>query len=242
MPPANPEDQTPDPVERSSRPAFERHEVLLITVLLGLILVGNLWTKFFPSDRSHSIEVERSEKNSGLPAVDWLATPSMEGPSAKDLNVATRKDLLAIPGIGPSLARSILDVRERRSGFTRFEELDHVPGIGPTKLEAFRDYLFVEEESVADATGEGGNARGASHAEGTVPAGEMGDKTKTKVNLNTAKEAELVNLPGIGRAYAQRIIIKREAIGRFSDWHQVGDIEGIGQKRLENLRSHATIE
>ena len=50
------------------------------------------------------------------------------------LNAATLDDLVALPGIGPALARRIVEGRPYRT----VAELDRVKGIGPRKLAALR--------------------------------------------------------------------------------------------------------
>ena len=47
-------------------------------------------------------------------------------------------DLESLPGIGPALARRILEFRAAHGAFLRAEELRLVPGIGPRKWEAVR--------------------------------------------------------------------------------------------------------
>jgi competence ComEA-like helix-hairpin-helix protein len=56
-----------------------------------------------------------------------------------------------------------------------------------------------------------------------------------KVNVNTADADELQSLPGIGPAYAARIIAYRQKNGPFSTYEQLLEIKGIGKKRLEKL-------
>ena len=63
---------------------------------------------------------------------------------ALNLNTATPKQLESLPGIGPTLAKRIVDFREKKGGFKRVEELLAIPGISEKKWKALRDYLKVE--------------------------------------------------------------------------------------------------
>lgn len=55
------------------------------------------------------------------------------------------------------------------------------------------------------------------------------------ININTASEEQLVTLPGIGPAYARRIVEWREENGLFTGKEQLLEIRGIGERRLEQL-------
>ena len=56
-----------------------------------------------------------------------------------------------------------------------------------------------------------------------------------KVNINTADAKLLETLPGIGPAYASRIIEYRTKNGPFATYDELLEIKGIGKKRLEKL-------
>jgi competence protein ComEA len=62
-----------------------------------------------------------------------------------------------------------------------------------------------------------------------------------RVNLNTASEAELDGLPGVGPVTAAAIAAWRQANGRFTDIEQLGEVDGIGPARLEKLRALVTV-
>jgi len=55
------------------------------------------------------------------------------------------------------------------------------------------------------------------------------------VNINTAAQAQLETLPGIGPAKAQAILEWRAANGRFTDPAQLLEVSGIGEKTLMQL-------
>lgn len=58
------------------------------------------------------------------------------------------------------------------------------------------------------------------------------------VNINTASTAELVELPGIGQAYADRIVAGRP----YQTVDQLDQVKGIGEKTLEKLRPLVTVQ
>ena len=61
-----------------------------------------------------------------------------------NLNTATPKQLESLPGIGPVLARRIVEFREKRGGFRRLEDLLAIPGISEKRWKALREYVKVE--------------------------------------------------------------------------------------------------
>jgi competence protein ComEA len=58
-----------------------------------------------------------------------------------------------------------------------------------------------------------------------------------KISLATATIEQLDTLDGIGPALAQRIVAWRDAHGGFRSVEQLGEVEGIGEKRLQALKA-----
>ena len=59
-----------------------------------------------------------------------------------DLNTATFEQLDALPGIGPVLAKRILEARASLQSFRSPEELLEIPGIGPQRLAKILPLVF----------------------------------------------------------------------------------------------------
>jgi competence protein ComEA len=61
------------------------------------------------------------------------------------------------------------------------------------------------------------------------------------VNINTATLEQLDTLSGIGPATAQKILDFRQEQGGFGSIEELGEIPGIGEKRLATLREEVTL-
>ena len=61
-----------------------------------------------------------------------------------NLNTATPQELRTLPGIGPSLAKKIIEFRTKKGGFKRKEELLAVPGISEKRWKILRELVCVE--------------------------------------------------------------------------------------------------
>lgn len=60
-----------------------------------------------------------------------------------DLNSATAAQLETLPGIGPVLARRIVEHRTSRGGFQRLDDLLQVKGVGPRLLDGLRARVVI---------------------------------------------------------------------------------------------------
>lgn len=61
------------------------------------------------------------------------------------------------------------------------------------------------------------------------------------VSLNTADAAALDSLPGVGPVLAQRIVDWRTEHGRFTSVDELGEVSGIGDKLMAQLRPKVTL-
>lgn len=59
------------------------------------------------------------------------------------LNHASHEDLTALPGVGPALARAVVEHRKKAKGFERPEDLLKVHGIGPQTLKRVKPHIHV---------------------------------------------------------------------------------------------------
>ena len=62
------------------------------------------------------------------------------------------------------------------------------------------------------------------------------------VNINTATEAELDKLPGVGPAKAKAIVEDRKKNGSFKTADDLKRVKGIGDKNFEKLKGEITVD
>jgi competence protein ComEA len=62
------------------------------------------------------------------------------------------------------------------------------------------------------------------------------------IGINTAEARDLAALPGIGDKLVERIIDYRKNSGGFKSLDELRSVEGIGDKKLEALRSKASLD
>jgi competence protein ComEA len=152
---------------------------------------------------------------SGRP-FDLVAAPPL------DLNRAEAADLLQLPGVGPTLANRIVDVRDSRGGFRNADDLRSVPGVGPARLEKLRPWV----------RGNGLSAAG-------VTVSKKLDAGAEPIDVNRASVEDLQRIPGVGPKTAQRIIDER-AKRQFATVEDLRRVSGLGAKTLEKMHPFVT--
>ena len=63
-----------------------------------------------------------------------------------------------------------------------------------------------------------------------------------RVNINSANEQELNNLPGIGPKLAKRIIEYRFIHGSFESLDEIRAVKGLGAKKFSQIENYLTVQ
>ena len=83
----------------------------------------------------------------GTPAPAPTAAPTRVAvPTASELvniNTATLEELDKLPGIGPTTAQNIIDYRTEHGPFQRIEDLMNVPNVGPATFDRLKELITV---------------------------------------------------------------------------------------------------
>ena len=76
-----------------------------------------------------------------------------------------------------------------------------------------------------------------SIGEGIIMQEESNNSRSSIVNINTANETELEELPGIGASIAGRIIEYRNKNGKFKNIEDIKNVTGIGDSKFEKIKN-----
>ncbi len=138
------------------------------------------------------------------------------------------------PGVYRLPATARVDDALRRAGGAR-GRADLTAVNLAAKLEDGRQVIVPERAAAAPPAGAA--AAGAAAAAGGGAAGPPG----APLNLNSATLEQLDTLDGVGPGIAQRILDYREQHGGFSRVEELGEVPGIGAKRLATLTPLVTV-
>lgn len=144
-----------------------------------------------------------------------------------DINRASESELQRLNGIGPAMAKRIIEYRQTHGAFSRAEDLLRVKGIGQATLNKMRPQIQI------------GN--GINYSQNSSIVSPRSQSTGNLIDINHASESELQRLNGIGPSLAKRIIQYRQAHGNFTRPEDLLKVSGIGQAKLKNMRSQIQI-
>jgi len=188
---------------------------------------GALLAPAQPADADPARQRERSAR---------VGRPLAAGETV-DLNSAPADEIARLPRIGMSLAKRIVADRTSRGPFRSIEDLERVAGVGPTLRLSLQNRVRFGAVAVAGGVLDGGPTVRTSGAYATRPA----PPEARLVDLNSASEADLVALPGIGAVRARAIVAYRRAAGPFAVVSDLGRVPGFSHALVARLAPLLTV-
>jgi competence protein ComEA len=181
------------------------------------------------------------------------AAPAPAAAAPVDLNTADQKALESLPGIGPALAKKIMEGRP----FKSVDDLSRIKGITKAKIDAVKDKVMVAAAkpltpTPAPAAAKPAPAPAAPAAtpqatpavekKEAAPGKEAPAATKLapgeKVNINTASKEDLDKLWGIGEVKSQAIIEGRP----YEKIEDIMKVKGIKEGEFGKIKDLITVK
>lgn len=120
-------------------PHFDRRPVqIVVASLASLVLVWLLVSRW------HRLPPTQHTDSSAASEIVGLSRGAL---TEVDLNRAESRELALLPGIGPVLAKRIVENRDRMGPFASVSDLTRVHGIGLKTLERIEPICFVDMEN-----------------------------------------------------------------------------------------------
>ena len=198
--------------------------------LMALPGVGEVTAKKIIAGRPYKAIADLSGAGLGDALIEKLtplvmiakAAPDKEKPAAKpgkpDVNAATLDELMALPGVGEAYGKKIIAGRPYKA-------------IGDLSKAGLPDALIEKLTPLVTVGG-----KGAGDAAAPVSDPKLVAEAK-KTSLNHGSLAQLVELPGVGDAYAQKIVDGRP-------WKSVDDLTktGLAAAAVAKLKPLLTLQ
>ena len=108
------------------------------------------------------------------------------------------------------------------------------------RYSSYQDFIdLIPSQETESTTSDNGKHPAANDQQ--VPKEGEDVSSHQKININTADLYDLESLPGIGRVTALNIIDYRSRNGPFTEFSDLIEVKGIGEKKLEMLRQYVSI-
>jgi competence protein ComEA len=111
--------------------SYERKVLLFIAILIVCGAVLKFFNISFSRQKPAAEINSHNNSSPNIPAKQIIV----------NINTASQQELEKIPGIGPELARRIIDYRQTKGQFRSLEDLKDVKGIGEKKAQAIKEYI-----------------------------------------------------------------------------------------------------
>ena len=118
------------------------------------------------------------------PKSNWKEFPKKEGMKVKDINLATKEDLMKVFGIGDAISDRILIQREVFGGFLSMDQISEIWGLSPEVVISLNRYFKIESTPKV-----------------------------SKININTASIKELGQFPYFRYPISKNIVTYRSMNG-----------------------------
>ena len=155
-------------------------------------------------------------------------------PFAFDPNVATPRDFVRL-GLSESLARQILNYRDKGGRFRRPEDFQKIYNLKPTDYERLLPFITIPPPPPVDSTAVAAERRFVGHRAAS-------NRTAEPIDVNAATVEDWQQLRGVGPYYAKRIVGFRTALGGFVSVAQIGETYHLPDSVFQRIQPQLRFE
>ena len=214
---------------------------IIIFVIIILISIGGLLCKGYLSDEVYVLnEEENTSKNTEdiiNKNYDVDDSSSSNSNEANKLTNKSEKDV-GVKEITVYISGQVADAVEKLGGLTKNADTNNINLA--MKLEDEKHYIIPKEGEVIQnnsdlsqvASNTDTNNQYNNNSNNLAKSVSQG----SKININTADLKQLDDIPGVGEATANKILSYRDENGEFKSIEEIKNVNGIGDKKFENMK------
>ena len=195
---------------------------LILVIVVSLLIIGLIWEVASSHFTQPSIEATPLETSTHEISID-----PFESASENDQNPNNNKLYVDIKGEIDQPGVYLVDADDR--------VIDVIESAGGFTMEADENQINLAEKVYDEMV------IIVPNRSEDVDLNVQSDPKQDKININTASQQELEELPGIGATRALAIIQYREENGPFKMAEELQNISGIGEKTFEKLIDHVIV-
>jgi competence ComEA-like helix-hairpin-helix protein len=125
--------------------SFTKNEQKIL-LFLAVLFVSGTAIKIYRAAIAppHDTSYDYRDSDSVFAARSVPAAPSSLRQQPVNINTAGIEELDGLPGVGPAMARQIVEYRTNHGPFKSLQELRSIKGMGPKKLEKLQPMVTVQ--------------------------------------------------------------------------------------------------
>ena len=220
---------------------FTRNQLIAVYVIAGIAIIGMVF--LFARGKPSSSKMTFTEPQQAKNAQASIDVPPK--PAQICIHVAGKVNKPGLYNLPPG--SRVMDAIKAAGGPLTNADMESI-NLAEVLSDGQQIYIAPKGEItppkrsvVRGGTAQAKGPQKSAEKEGTPALEKLKVPGKGTVNINSAGLDELQRLPGIGPAYAQRILDYRTEHGRFTSVEQLDNVKGIGPKTLEKLRPFVSL-
>lgn len=228
----------------------ERNGLFVLSFIIVVLVIFNFWLSFSEDNHSQpdftafeeSIKdfYNSSNKNTTNFITDSVTTTVNDNLIVQpDLfvfnpNTATDKDFLKL-GLNLKQIQNIRNYLQKAGAFRYKEEFGKLYTIGDSLFSILQSYIDLPDKELYYTT-----IKSASYNQENFKQ-EKQKNQKTLLELNSADSTQLIEIKGIGPAFASRIIKYRNRLGGYQRVEQLKEVYGMKDEQFELIKSQVKV-